>query len=148
MIRLVEISKDNWEECILLEPKQEQKAYIAPNLYSIAEAQFLDGFSSRAIYQDDVMVGYTLYGVDPDDLNYWIYRFMIADRYQMNGYGLEGMNAVIEEIRGRSDCTDVIVLGYKPENELARKLYLKAGFVEEGIAPWGEMIAKYQMKQI
>ncbi|WP_418026455.1 GNAT family N-acetyltransferase [Paenibacillus sp. JJ1722] len=146
MIKLKEVCKDNWEECISLKPKQEQMELIASNLYSIAEAQFLNGFSSRAIYEDDVMVGYTLFGLDQDDHNYWIYRFMIDERYQRNGYGFEAMTKLIEEIRNREDRTDIIVLGYNPENEPAKKLYMRAGFKEEGIAPWGEMIAKYKFE--
>ncbi|MMZ63420.1 Spermine/spermidine acetyltransferase [compost metagenome] len=109
MIRLKEVCKDNWEECISLKPKQEQMELIASNLYSIAEAQFLAGFSSKAIYQQDIMVGYTLFGVDPDDQNYWIYRFMIDERYQRKGYGLEAITKLIDEIRNRKDRTEILV---------------------------------------
>lgn len=143
MIRLERIHKDNWEECAELEPAEEQQSLIAPNVYSIAEAQFLDGFSSVAIYKQETMIGYALYGIDPDDHNYWIYRFMIDRRFQGQGYGFLAVCSIIEEIRNRADRTDVLVLGYKPENERARKLYSKAGFIEDGLAPWGEMIAKY-----
>jgi len=143
MIRLERIHKDNWEECAELEPAEEQQSLIAPNVYSIAEAQFLQGFSSVAIYKHETMIGYALYGIDPDDHNYWIYRFMIDRRFQGQGYGFLAVCSIIEEIRNRSDRTDVLVLGYKPENERARRLYSKAGFIEDGMAPWGEMIAKY-----
>jgi len=67
---------------------------------------------------------------------------MIDEMYQGNGYGLIAVQMVIEEIRTRKDRTDVL-LGYKPENQQAKRLYSKAGFIEEGLAPWGEMIAKY-----
>jgi len=144
MIRLQEVCKNNWEECILLKPRPEQIGFIASNLYSVAQVQFLSGFSSMAIYKNEIMIGYTLYGLDPDDKNYWIYRFMIDERYQGNGFGLIAIQRVIEEIRNRKDRTDVLILGYKPENEKAKKLYLRVGFIEEGKAPWGEMIAKYR----
>lgn len=144
MISLQRITKDNWEECIALKPKEEQQGNIAPNVYSIAEAQFLNGFSSKAIYHEETMIGYTLYGVDPDDKNYWMYRFMIDERYQGKGFGLVAVCKVIEEIRNSKDRTDLLILGYRPENERAKRLYSKAGFIEEGLAPWGEMIAKYK----
>jgi len=143
MIRLQQIHKDNWKECIALKPRQDQLGFIASNLYSIAEAQFLTGFSSMAIYMDEVMIGYTLFGIDPDDKNYWVYRFMIDERYQGKGYGLTAIRLVIDEVKDRKDRTDALFLGCKPENEPARRLYLKAGFKEVGIAPWGEMVAKY-----
>lgn len=146
MISLHHINKANWEACISLKPKPEQQRHIASNVYSIAEAQFLDGFSSMAIYHEETMIGYTLYGIDPDDHHYWVYRLMIDERYQGNGYGFEAINKIIDQIRNSGDYTDVIVLGYSPENEPAKRLYLKAGFVEQGLAPWGEMIATYKLE--
>ncbi|KRE35287.1 GNAT family N-acetyltransferase [Paenibacillus sp. Soil522] len=143
MIRFQEINKDNWEECAALKLKQEQIGFIASNLYSIAQSQFLDGFSSLAIYKNQTMIGYTFFGIDSDDNNYWLYRHMIDEMYQGNGYGQIAVQMVIEEIRTRKDRTDVLVLGYNPENQQAKRLYSKAGFIEEGLAPWGEMIAKY-----
>ena len=99
-----------------------------------------------AIYYEETMIGYTLYGIDPDDHNYWIYRLMIDERYQGKGHGFEAINKIIDQIRNSKDYTDVIVLGYSPENEPAKRLYSKAGFVEQGLAPWGEMIAAYKLE--
>ena len=67
MIRFQEINKDNWEECAALKLKQKQIGFIASNLYPIAQSQFLDGFSSLAIYKNQTMIGYTLFGIDSDD---------------------------------------------------------------------------------
>ncbi|WP_339324664.1 GNAT family N-acetyltransferase [Paenibacillus sp. FSL W8-0194] len=143
MISLRSIDRTNWEECIQLKPKPEQQQFIASNLYSIAEAQFLPGFVTRAIYVDEILIGFSMYGLDPDDGNYWIYRFMIDERFQGRGYGKDAMQLIIREIESKHDRTNVIFLGYQPDNEGARKLYAKVGFKEVGIAPWGEMLAKY-----
>ncbi|MOA00202.1 FR47-like protein [compost metagenome] len=72
-----------------------------------------------------------------------MYRFMIDKRYQGKGFGLVAVCKVIEEISKREDRSDVLKLGYRSENERAKRLYAKAGFIEEGLAPWGETIAKY-----
>lgn len=53
------------------------------------------------------------------------------------------MLLVIDEIRTRTNRTDVIMLGYHPDNEQARKLYAKSGFKELRLAPWGEVLAVY-----
>ncbi|MNJ54133.1 Spermine/spermidine acetyltransferase [compost metagenome] len=143
MILLKAIDKNNWEECIQLKPSSNQERFIVSNLYSIAEAQFLEGFKTKAIYHGGIMIGFTMFGLDPDDGNYWIYRFMIDERFQRRGYGHQAMQLVIDEIRNASDRTSILILGYKPDNEQARRLYAKTGFKEEGIAPWGEMLAKY-----
>ena len=57
MIGLRAIDRNNWEQCIHLKPAQEQQRFIASNLYSIAESQFLPGFVTRAVYLDDRPIG-------------------------------------------------------------------------------------------
>ncbi|WP_427109866.1 GNAT family N-acetyltransferase [Lysinibacillus xylanilyticus] len=143
MISLRSIDQSNWEACIQLKPKQEQGGFIASNLYSIAESKFLPYMKIKAIYYVEMLIGFAMYGIDLDDGNYWIYRFMIDEQFQGRGNGKSAMKLIIEDIQSRDDHTDVIWLGYQPDNEQARKLYASVGFEEEGIAPWGEMLAKY-----
>lgn len=145
MITMQAIDKQNWEECISLKTKKEQERFIASNLYSIAQVQFLERFEAKAIYVDQQMVGFTLYGLDSDDGNYWIYRFMIDERFQGLGYGKKAFQLILDTIRQREDRTDVLMISYAPMNEQARGLYTAAGFKELGIMPWsgGEVVAKY-----
>ncbi|MFD0618931.1 GNAT family N-acetyltransferase [Paenibacillus sp. GCM10027629] len=145
MITFQAIDKANWQECINLKLKKEQEQFIASNLYSIAQVQFLERFEAKAIYDEQQMVGFTLFGLDSDDDNYWIYRFMIDERFQGRGYGTAAFNSIIDHIRQREDRTDVLMISYAPTNEQARRLYAKAGFTELGIMPWsnGEVVAKY-----
>ncbi|AWP28082.1 GNAT family N-acetyltransferase [Paenibacillus sp. Cedars] len=143
MITLHVIDKDNWEDCIRLKPKPEQEKWIAPNLYSIAEAQFMEGFETRAIYHDDEMIGFVMYGPHSCDDNYWIYRFMIDGRFQGQHYAKPAIRLVLDEIRKASDRTDHVMLCYKSENERAKTVYTQMGFQEAGYAPWGDAMAKY-----
>ncbi|CAM3650130.1 MULTISPECIES: GNAT family N-acetyltransferase [Paenibacillus] len=143
MISLHAINKNNWEDCIRLKPKAEQAKWIAPNLYSIAEAQFMEGFRTRAIYHDEDMIGFVMYGVHTYDDNYWIYRFMIDEHYQGLHYAKPALRLVLEEIRSAPDQTKHVMLCYKKENERAERLYLQTGFRKAGIAPWGDMMARY-----
>ena len=146
MISLKSIDQSNWEDCIQLKPKQVQEGFIASNLYSIAESKFSPHMKIKAIYCGEMLIGFAMYGIDSDDGNYWIYRFMIDEQFQGRGHGKSAMKLIIEDIRSRDDRTDVIWLGYQPDNEQARKLYASMGFEEEGIAPWGEMLAKYSFR--
>ena len=141
------IDKDNWEEAIQLKVKDGQKDFIASNLYSIAEVQFLDQFTACGVYDAEQMVGFTMFGVDSDDDNYWIYRLMIDEMHQGKGYGNAAVKLVIEEIK-RMNTTGIplIMIGYDKENEGARATYTKAGFVETEIAPWGEQLAAFRLK--
>lgn len=146
MISLKSIDQSNREACIQLKPKQEQQGFIASNLYSIAESKFFPHMNIKAIYCGEKLIGFTMYGIDSDDGNYWIYRFMIDEQYQGRGHGKSAMKLIIQDLESREDRTDVIWLGYQPDNEQARKLYASVGFKEAGMAPWGEMLAKYSLK--
>jgi len=115
------IAKDNWEEAIQLKVKEEQTDFIASNLYSIAEVQFLDQFTACGIYAAEQMVGFTMFGVDTDDDNYWIYRLMIDQEHQGKGYGSAAVKLVVEEIkRMNTSGIPLIMIGYDRENEGAR----------------------------
>ncbi|RSD28849.1 GNAT family N-acetyltransferase [Mesobacillus subterraneus] len=145
-LTLVPITKDNWEEAIELTVKEEQKQYVASNLYSIAEVQFLDQFHAAGIYSGETMIGFTMYGIDPDDKNYWIYRLMVDQAYQGKGHGTEAVKTVVEEIkRINTSGIRLIMIGYHQENDGARAAYKKAGFVETEVAPWGEQLASYHL---
>ena len=155
MIELQKISWDNWEECLSLSVADEQKNFVAPNDYSLAQSYIhltnddTPPFS-YAIYNDDVMVGYTLYFFsaadkdDPEDEGcYYICRFMIDRRYQGKGFGKQGMLKVLEHIKSfPHGKADIVVLSYEQENTVAKKLYESLGFVETGEIDDGELVSK------
>ena len=87
-----------------------------------------------------------MYGLDADDGNYWIYRFMIDEKHQSRGYGKQALQLLMDELRSKEDRTGVVFISYNPENERAKQLYASIGFVEQGLADWGEMMAKYQFE--
>ncbi|QOR68878.1 GNAT family N-acetyltransferase [Cytobacillus suaedae] len=139
------MTRENWEECIDLRVSVEQQKFVASNLFSIAEAQFLPNFEALAIYHEDMMVGFTMYGLDPDDNNYWIYRLMIDEKQQGKGYGKHAIKEVLANLMKKPDC-QLIMVGYHQENMPVHHLYKSVGFVDKGIAPWGEQLAGYEVK--
>jgi diamine N-acetyltransferase len=145
-IYLRPIDKHNWEEAINLSVKEEQKHFMASNLYSIAEVQFLDNFAAMGVYEEDKMIGFTMFGIDPDDHNYWIYRLMVDEVFQGKGLGTKAVEKVIEEIR-TLNSTEIpcIMIGYHPDNLGAKYTYKKAGFMETEKAPWGEQLARFTL---
>lgn len=117
---------------------------MASNLYSIAEVQFLDDFHAMGVYEGEEMVGFAMFGIDPDDGNYWIYRLMIDQKCQGKGYGAKAVQEIVKYIQGtNSSGIPCIMIGYHPENAGAKLTYRKAGFVETELAPWGEQLARY-----
>ncbi|MCM3290672.1 GNAT family N-acetyltransferase [Paenibacillus sp. MER 180] len=144
MITLQKIGRNNWKESIQLQTHEDQREFVAPNVYSIAEVQFLPDFVAKAIYNEDQMIGFAMYGLDDADGNYWIRRFMIDEKFQGKGYGKQALQFIIEEICQEQE-TDTVLISYNLNNERAKGLYAKLGFVEEGISSCGERIARYQL---
>jgi len=135
------ITKDNWEAAANLEVREDQREFITPNVWSIAEAQYYPWTRPLAIYDGRVMVGFLVYGKDPQDDQYWLYRFMIDRRHQGKGLGKAALLALIERLRSLPDCTGITV-GYQSENLAAERLYFSTGFEKGPPAPWGESTAR------
>lgn len=147
MITLQEVTKNNWINVISLSVREDQREFIATNAVSLAQLHFLDNFVAKAIYADDQLVGFALYGVDEDDGEYWIYRFMIDQKYQGHQYGRQAMLAVIEDIRSKKEPRHAsITLSYEPKNQGAKQFYDKIGFQEvEGLLISDEQVSRYAL---
>ncbi len=128
-IRLVPVDRSNWRQCVKLPTGPDHK-HVAPNAYSIAEAQFWPGARSCCIYHNDEMVGYTMYGPDYDEKAYhpllWVGRLMIAEPQRGKGYGRAALQQIIAEAR-QQGCAEV-ALSTEPENSRAIGLYESLGF--------------------
>jgi diamine N-acetyltransferase len=150
------VTKDNWKELIQLKIREDQKRFVASNLYSIAEAQFgfddLDGShwnaSAWGIYANDgAPVGFLMYGYNFPDSNVqaFIFRLMVDEKYQGMGYGRFGMNWMLEQFK-KDERIKGVGISYEPENDVARKLYASLGFVETGEILGEEVLAVLHLK--
>ena len=145
MIRLIEVNQDNWQECIKLPTLPEDAQFVAPNVYSIAEAQFYPKAKACCVYNDEgVMVGFVMYGPDEDDdALFWVDRLMIAEGQRDKGYGRAVLLAVLEEAQQRG--FGLIGLSTKPENARAIHLYESLGFHATGEMTGHEAIYKREL---
>jgi diamine N-acetyltransferase len=130
MVSLQTVDKDNWLACVALKVAEAQKDFLPSNLSSIAGAQFYPQSRSRAIYVEDVLVGYALYGIDEATGLWKIFRLMIDEKFQGNGYGRAAMKVILEDIR--REKAEVVLVRYNLENEVAGRLYESLGFKEIG----------------
>lgn len=143
MIEFIEIDRHNFFDVIDLKVADEQKSFVASNVFSLAQAKAYPECVCLAIYCDDVLVGFTMYCMDFDDKEYWIYRLMIDEKFQGKGYGKAAMEELIDRIK-QDRAYHVIYLSFEPENERAKRLYEKLGFVADGRVIDGEVV--YKMK--
>jgi diamine N-acetyltransferase len=145
MLHLEPITKDNWLKAISIRVREDQVKFVASNAVSLAQLNFLTNFHAKGIYLGEEMIGFTLFGIDEDDKEYWMYRMMIDQKYQGKGYGLAAVKLVIDDIKNmKEDHHKTITLSYEPTNEHASNLYKKAGFQEiEGLIISDEQVARY-----
>lgn len=154
MISLQKITEANFHQVIKLEPYEEQKNYVARNIYSLAEAYVALTNNSCipitfAIYNDDTLIGFTMIAYskadedeEDDEDSYNIWRMMIDKKYQGKGYGKEALGKIIEYIKTYPyGPASLIWLSYVPENTVAKNLYASYGFVETGVVEDDEVIA-------
>lgn len=141
MIALKEIDRNNFFDVIKLSVADEQREFVATNLFSLAQAKAFPECVCLAIYHDDILVGFTMYCIDDRDHEYWIYRLMIDTKHQSKGYGKAAMEMLIEKIREDMQHR-VIYISFEPENAWAKQLYEKLGFEVDGRVIDGEIVYK------
>jgi len=138
---LREITRDNWLQCVRLTVAPEQEAFVASNGASLAQSKYEPEWIPLALYDDEEMVGFVMYGVNREEGKYWILRVMVDRRYQGQGYGRAAMRLLLERLRAIPGC-DEVAISYEPENEVARRLYASCGFRETGEILEGETVAR------
>ena len=145
MLHLKMITKDNWWKAISLRVREDQVKFVASNAVSLAQLNFLKNFYAKGIYHGEEMIGFTLFGIDEDDHEYWIYRMMIDQKHQGKGYGIKAIKLVIDDIRNiKEDRHQTITLSYVPTNEHAKRVYEKAGFQEiDGLIIHDEQVSRF-----
>jgi diamine N-acetyltransferase len=142
-VELRPITVANWEEAARLEVDPSQADFIESNLWSIAELQFYPSLSGYAIYARRTMVGFLVWGLSPDDNRPWLYRFMIDRTHQKQGYGRAALLALIADLRKQG--VPELNVGYHRDNTVAAHLYESVGFIPQGLAPWGELMARLDL---
>ena len=134
MIRLTEITEDNWLEAASLSVKESQKGFLAPAAGIIARGYVYRNCGGRVlvIENDGTIVGLALVREFTDEpLGYDLQQFMIDKRFQGRGYGSAALSLILDMLRkeGRYDHVEVCV---KKDDKEAVKLYEKHGFTDSG----------------
>lgn len=131
-LRLVDIDETNWLDCIRTRVTEEQLEYIASNAVSLAQSKFQPKWITKGIYDDDKMIGFTMYAHHKDEDEGYLCRFMIEHKLQGKGYGKAAMNLVLDVFQKEFNAAKG-KLSVVPENEVAIKLYESVGYKRTGI---------------
>lgn len=153
-VELRPVTAKNWQALIKLQVREDQRNFVASNLYSIAESQF--GFEDEdrhwdlipcGVYVDGEPVGFAMYCLNMNHPRFraFIARLMTDEKFQGQGYGRAAMQQLLELFRA-DERIQAVGISYEPENEVARRLYASLGFVEPGELLGGETLAILKLR--
>lgn len=131
-IRLEEINESNCEECVKLRVGSGQEVYMSPNGAAIAHWKFHPDWKPLGIYEDDKMIGFTMYEADNAKNAINIISFMVDERYQGRGYGKAAMEKLISFIRKYNNRSQILA-GIHPRDDEAQRLYKQFGFRQKDV---------------
>lgn len=131
-IEFKQIDRTNYNECIELSLNEEQKMFVAPNIFSLVQAAYEPNLYPLGIYNDNKMVGFILYDFD-DELNGWsMSRFMVDVKYQDQGIGKMALQKFIEFFTNKYGHIQLYTSA-EVDNEVAIALYEKFGFEKKEV---------------
>jgi diamine N-acetyltransferase len=151
VVTLREITAETVRAVCNLEVAPAQRALVAPNAFSIAQAHFEPAAWFRAICAGDAVVGFAmLYDptrtATPDDPRVcFLWRFMIDARHQRRGYGAAAMRLLIDHVRSLAGV-QAFALSYVPGEGSPRDFYARFGFRDTGEVDDGELVMRLPLQ--
>lgn len=130
-VSLREVTADTVRTICNLEVHQDQKGFVAPNAVSIAQAYFEPKAWFRAIYADDIPVGFVMLYTDVDKNEYFLWRFMIDARYQKLRFGSKALNLVVNHVSSFPGAVELRT-SCVPKKGGPEPFYAKQGFKPTG----------------
>ena len=131
MIELKPVTINNFCDVIETKINKEQEQYIPDNIFLMAMSKIMPQCIPLAIYNDNIVVGFLMYGPDENKENYWIHIIMIGDKHQGKGYAIESFKKILSEIK-KDKSVHKILLAVNKGNLNAIKIYEKFGFKFNG----------------
>lgn len=134
MLRLGEITEENWLEAAGISVAEEQKGFVAPPVGILARGYVYRGCGAHVftILLDEKIIGLAMVREFTDEpLGYDLQQFMIDAKSQNKGYGSAALALILDRLRadGKYPCVEVCV---KKADAAAIRVYEKAGFTDSG----------------
>lgn len=142
-ISFVAIDHSNFSDAIALK-RPEDEDYVAPVLYSLAEAWLYRAEGSVNPFLaclDGKAIAFVMTHTQRSSRTLDIWRLLIPPESTNRGFGTRILKKLIAESR-RSGAYDALELSYVPGNALAEHVYDKMGFKPTGDLDDGEIIMR------
>jgi len=107
-VTLREITEETLDAVLRLQVSEHQGKFVADNARSIAQAHFSPHAWFKAICADETPVGFVMLWDDPDKPEYYLWRLMIDERYQGNGFDRQAVDLLIAHVRSRPNASELL----------------------------------------
>ena len=141
-VRFVEVDASNWSTLAEVEPRPDQRGFVAPVTRYLCLAHYGGEWHPLAIEADGTIVGHVMWAVDEEDGSTWLGGLVIDAANQGRGIGRATVEVFLERFTVEGETN--VALSYSPENDVALGLYRSIGFVETGEMEDDEIVARYR----
>ena len=142
VVTLREITRDTVRTITDLKVAPQQTGFVATNAESIAQAYFdRDVAWFRAVYADEIPVGFIMLEDDAANQDYFLWRFMIDAHYQGHGYGRRALELLVEYVKTRPGAK-ALMTSCVPGDGSPCSFYERLGFVPTGEVDEGEIVLR------
>jgi diamine N-acetyltransferase len=145
-VSLREVTKETVREICKLSVAEHQKKFVAPNAISVAQAHFEPKAWFRAVYAGETPVGYVMLFDNPDEPEYYLWRYMMDARYQGMGFGRQALDLVIAYVKTRPGAKELLTSCVPGEGSPC-PFYEKLGFVFTGEEDDGELVMRLPLTE-
>ena len=116
--------------------------YVASNALSMVQAQFEQGWITKAIENEGKIIGFAMYGFCEKHHFFELCRVMIDRKYQDQGFGTQAVKLILDEMKLLEGCKEVY-LSTDSGNFIGKHIYEKIGFRAENRKIDGEELYKF-----
>ncbi len=134
MIRLGEVTPDNWLTAVHLQLGEGQAAFVADPMGILARAYVYRDCRARVwtVEEDGRVVGLAMVReFDDEPLGYELQQLLIDRREQNRGVGTAALALILDRLRAEGRWPTVEVCVHQAAHA-ARRVYEKAGFTDSG----------------
>jgi len=139
-LSVTELTADNIEAVLAIAPRPEQLRHVNPVAWYVARSAYERVWHPVALAAGDgEVVAFAEWAFDDSDSTYALGGIVVDAAHQGRGLGRAVLDALVAHVRAQPR-SGTVVLTVHDDNELARGLYARYGFVETGEVLDGELV--------
>jgi diamine N-acetyltransferase len=135
------VDADNWRAVARLRVLPEQERFVAATTYYLALCTYGGTWNPLAVKEDGEVIGFLMWGFDPDEDAAWLGGIVIDHRHQGRGLGRAATREAMRMLHDTRGYTR-FALSYNPANATAKRAYAALGFAETGEMAEDELVAR------